>query len=114
MVGSGFDPFVEIRPERQYLAAPGALHGKFNGGKGRVLDKDAALFNRGAQPENPVIIPPQYGGKEFDQGFARDRAALVIPGAVPGDADVEIADRRHVSVPWRLVSGHGKPYLCPQ
>ena len=60
-----------------------------------ILDKDPAFFHRGDE----IILVPfplEDRGEQFHQRQPADRRFQVIPGAVGGDAHVEVAAERRI------------------
>ena len=78
-----------IGGEHQLLAVAvgDALH--VGGDKGGVIHLDAQLFHRRDQKIS-VAFAQQNGGEQLDHALALNRRFLVIPGAVAGDAHIDI------------------------
>ena len=95
VIGPGRHNIVQIGPEDQLLAAAVAGGGQLHGEKGNVLDLDAAALGRGDEPIGPVGVAAQDRGEQLDQRQPADRRPVMMPGAVAGDADAEIAAIAH-------------------
>src|SRR5262245_54778180 len=88
----------------QGLLATGLVDAKLHRHERSVVDRDPAFFDWGHQ-EVLVPFPLEHRGEQLDQGEPADRGLEVEPGAVGGDAHVEIAAK------WRIPEVHrGCPF----
>src|SRR3546814_18758249 len=70
-------------------------------------DLDANFFHRSDQ-EVIIAVAADDGGEQLDHRLSPDRRAQVIPGAITGDAHVDIAAEVRVpQVDWRQTFGLG-------
>jgi hypothetical protein len=90
MVGPAGDPVVDIGAEVKLPAMPARLDLELDRQERRVVDHDPAFLDRRDQ-EVLVAFPLEHRGEQLDQRQPSDRRLQVEPGAVGGDAHVEIA-----------------------
>src|ERR1043166_14482 len=84
------DPVVDVGAEIQAPAGGRVLDLKLDREKRRVVDRDPAFLDRRYQ-EILVAFALEHRGEQFDQRGAPDWGLLIKPGAVGGDAHVDIA-----------------------
>ena len=94
MSRSRVDPVVQIGAKPEDLAVTYAFGVAFDRREGGVVDQDPAALGRRDQPVFARVVALQDGRKELDQRLACNRRALVEPGAVAGDANIEVATGR--------------------
>ena len=93
---SACHPVVDIGAEVEHPARRLILrHCKLDGQERRVVDLDAALLHRRDQKVF-VALALEHRGEQLHQRRPADRRLQVEPGAVGGDAHVEIAAKRRV------------------
>src|SRR6218665_990298 len=74
----------------QHLRLTLAFHFNADRHEWRIVDGDADLFHRGNQ-EIGIAVATNDGGEQPHHGFAANGRAQVVPGAITGDAHVDIA-----------------------
>src|SRR3984957_11181236 len=100
-------PIVDIGAKVQHAAFGAILDIELDGEKRRVVDSDAALLHRRNQ-EVTVALALEPRGDRLHQRRPADRRLHVEPGAVGGDAHIEIAAERRVPAldrRWGLSAG---------
>jgi hypothetical protein len=90
MLGAGRDEVVDVRAERELPPGTRALDRHLDGEERRVLDRDADALDRRHEHESLRILA-QHRGEELYERRPADRRAVVEPGAVGGDAHVDLA-----------------------
>ena len=91
MLGVERHHIIDIGAKAQHLVRTGPLGQEFHGDKGGILHVDPAVFHRGGQPIDAVLVAAQDGGEQFDEGEAADGRPLVVPLAVSVDSHIKIA-----------------------
>src|SRR5262249_59184888 len=84
-----------IGAEAERLARVAALDRELDRQERRVVDGDAAFFHWRDQ-EISVPFPLEHRSEQLNQSRPPDRRLEVEPGAVRGDAHVEVAAERRV------------------
>src|SRR5690606_33024724 len=101
---------AKIGDEGEDLLTPLALCPQVHRHEGRVIDGDANLL-AGGDEEIPIPLALQDRGEKLDKGGSADRRAEIVPRAVAGDADVEIAAEGRVpEMHRRRTPTPGHPY----
>src|SRR5580692_312953 len=95
MVRPALNPIVDIGAKVQHAAFGAILDIELDGKERRVVDGDAALLHRRYE-EVAVALALEHRGEQFYQRRPADRRLHVEPGAVGGDAHIEIAAERRV------------------
>src|SRR6266852_194798 len=95
MLAPAGDPIVDIGAKAQRSTLPAALDRELDREKRRVLDDEAAFLDRRHQ-KILVVLPFEDGGEQLHQRRPPDRGPEIEPGAVGGDAHVEIAAERRI------------------
>ncbi|MCY1358684.1 hypothetical protein D9M69_452260 [compost metagenome] len=90
VLGAGLGGFIDVGGKAQHLRLALAFHVHRNRHERRIVDLDPDLFHRCDQ-EIIIAVAANDGGEQFDHRLAPDRRAQVVPGAVPGDAHVDVA-----------------------
>ena len=80
---------TDIGLENQILLRAAALDIDIHRHERRVVYGDSNLFD-GCDKVIPVTLAAQDARKQLDQAEPVDRAALVVPCSVAGDADIQI------------------------
>src|SRR5690606_4397773 len=60
------------------------------GDERRILDLDPSPLDRCREHERAVVLAPQHRREELHERMARERRALMVPGAVARDPDLEV------------------------
>ena len=109
MVRPARDPIVDIGAEVEHPAGRLFLDIKLDREERRILDLDAALLN-GRDQEILFALALEHRGEQLDQRRPADRRLEIEPGAVGGDAHVEIAAKRRIpALDRRRPLGGGAP-----
>src|SRR5262249_30917226 len=90
MVRPAGDPVVHIGAEVQRSPRLALLHVQLDRKERRIVDGDAAFLYR-RDEEMLVALALENGGEELHQRRTADGCFLIEPGAVGGDAHVDIA-----------------------
>ena len=101
--GSCFAPIQVVAPaalanyenEVKHLTAGRPLDLEFHRNKWNVIDRDATLLDR----RDEIIFVPfplEHGSKQLHQRRPADRGLEIEPGAVGGDAHIEVAAERRI------------------
>src|SRR4029077_3129337 len=91
----GRDPVVRIGAKRQHARRPRAFLLHLDRGERRVVDRDADLLDRGDE-KILLAFALEHRRKQLGQRVPPDRRFQVEPGAVGGDAHVEVAAERRI------------------
>ena len=95
VVGTKHCKVVGAGRKRQVLRDAAAIGVEVDGQKRGVVDNDSDFLDRGYE-EIGIALALKDRGEEFHQGRPTDRRAEVVPGAVPRDADVDVAAKGRV------------------
>ena len=104
MVGVGEHEVVDMGAEAQHLLPALARGGHFHGEERRVVDLDADLLHRRHQIVAAVRIVAQDRRKQLHHPLSPDRRAEIVPGAVAGDAQIDIAAELRVPQMHRRIA----------
>ena len=96
----GFDLVLDIAGEVQHLLLTLTFHIQRHSHERRIVDADAHLLYRGNQ-EVVIAIAADDGGKQPHHRLATDRRTQVIPGAITGDAHVDVTAEVRVPQMYR-------------
>ena len=96
----GFDLVLDIAGEAQHLLLTLTFHIQRHSHERRIVDADAHLLYRGNQ-EVVIAIAADDGGKQPHHRLATDRRTQVIPGAITGDAHVDVTAEVRVPQMYR-------------
>ena len=98
---AGGDGFADIGEEDDFLAGAGVDDFHVHGEKGAILDLDSHFLDW-IDEKIRIPFPLEDRGEEIDHGLAADRPAFMVPNAVPGDAQVDVAAKRRIpKMHWR-------------
>src|ERR1700675_933065 len=96
MLAFGGHHVVHIGAEGQALRLAAPISRHLHGDEGRALDLDRHPLDRGHQEVSAVVLPAEHRGEELDEPRSKDRAPLVIPGAVVADLEPDIPAKINV------------------
>jgi len=88
-------PVVHIGAKRERARSPLAFLLHLDRGERRIVDRDADLLDRRDEKVSPGFAL-EHRGEQLDQRGTPDRRLEIEPGAVGGDAHVEVAAERRV------------------
>nr|BFE95306.1 hypothetical protein GCM10020185_58420 [Pseudomonas brassicacearum subsp. brassicacearum] len=91
MLGTGLGGFLDIGGEAQQLPFPLPFDLKGHGHERRVIDLDADFFFHRGNQEVIIAVAADDGREQLDHRLSPDGRTQVVPGAVPGDAHVNVA-----------------------
>jgi hypothetical protein len=95
MLRSACDPVVDIGAEMQNALPRLCLDSELHGEERRVIDLDAAFLHRRDEIIF-VLFALEHRGEELHQRRPPDGRLEIVPGAVGGDAHIEVAAERRV------------------
>ena len=101
MLRIDFDGFLDIGEKDNRLFLPGIADFHVDDQKRAVVHLDAHFFHR-IDEKIFVAFPFQNRSEQIDHGLTPDGPAFVVPDAVAGDAQVDIAAE------WRIPEMHGR------
>ena len=88
---AGDDRVAAVEPETEAAGFTLALAGHFERAQGGRFDLNGQFLGRGDEDVAAVWLAPEDGREQAHHRLAPDRIALMIPGAIAGDAHVRIA-----------------------
>src|SRR3569623_210120 len=98
------DPLADIGAKRQNDQSAPFLCRHLDREKRRIVNDDAYFFHRRDQ-KIAVVLAFQHAGEQPHQFGTPDRATEIVPSAVGGDADVEVAAKRRIPPLYRWPPG---------
>ena len=91
MVGTCGHAIVDIRAELDLPFRAVALDNRLDSDEWGIIHSYAALFHRSLEVVLAIAFTSQDTGKQLHQRHSPNGAALVIPGSVTRDPDIDVA-----------------------